>query len=104
MSSILVVDDTHENLRLLSDLLSLQGYDVRPAPNGRQAISSARFSVPDLILLDILMPDIDGYAVCQVLKADDRTRDAPFIFISALNGTFDKVKLTYKIFTGPSCS
>jgi PAS domain S-box-containing protein len=92
MSSILVVDDTHENLRLLSDLLSLQGYDVRPVPNGRQAISSAQFTVPDLILLDILMPDIDGYAVCQALKADERTRDVPIIFISALNDAFDKVK------------
>jgi CheY-like chemotaxis protein len=71
---------------LLSDLLSLQGYDVRPVPNGRQAISSAQFTVPDLILLDILMPDIDGYAVCQALKADERTRDVPIIFISGFRG------------------
>lgn len=91
-SSILVVDDTRENLRLLSDLLSSQGYDVRPVPNGRGAISSARYRVPDLILLDILMPDMDGYATCQALKADDRTCDVPIIFISALDNTFDKVK------------
>jgi PAS domain S-box-containing protein len=91
-SSILVVDDTRENLRLLSDLLTGQGYDVRPVSNGRGAISSARFRVPDLALLDILMPGVDGYAVCQALKADERTRDVPIIFISALGDTLDKVK------------
>jgi len=92
MSNILVVDDTRENLRLLSDVLTGQGYLVRPVPNGPRAISSAQFSPPDLILLDILMPDMDGYEVCRRLKADECTRDVPVIFISALQETFDKVK------------
>lgn len=90
--NILVVDDTRDNLRLLSDMLTGQGYLVRPVSNGDGAISSAQFSPPDLILLDILMPGIDGYEVCRRLKADERTRDVPIIFISALGDTFDKVK------------
>ncbi len=90
--NILVVDDTRENLHLLSDMLTGQGYLVRPVSNGDGAISSALFTPPDLILLDILMPDIDGYEVCRRLKADERTRDVPVIFISALQDTFNKVK------------
>ncbi|MCP4404021.1 MAG: sigma-54-dependent Fis family transcriptional regulator [bacterium] len=92
MNNILVVDDTRDNLQLLSDLLSRQGYDVRPVSNGRRAVSSAQSRVPDLILLDIMMPDMGGYDVCELLKADERTRDVPVIFISALQDTFDKVK------------
>ncbi len=91
-ASILVVDDTHENLRLLSDMLSRQGYQVRPVSDGPVAISTARFARPDLILLDIMMPDMDGYEVCRQLKADERTREIPVIFISALHETLDKVE------------
>ncbi len=89
---ILIVDDTHENLRLLGGLLKQQGYSVRLAPGGRMAISSAHANPPNLILLDIMMPNVDGYTVCQELKADEKTRDIPIIFISALNEVFDKVK------------
>ena len=92
MNNILVVDDTRDNLRLLSELLTRHGYDVRPVSNGRRAISSAQSKVPDLILLDIMMPDMDGYDVCEQLKADERTRDVPIIFISALQEAFNKVK------------
>jgi len=92
MSNILVVDDIRENLRLLYNLLTGHGYDVRPVSNGNRAISSAQFRPPDLILLDILMPEMDGYEVCKRLKADERTREIPVIFISALHETFDKVK------------
>ncbi len=91
-ANILVVDDTRDNLRLLSNILTEQGYLVRPVSLGARAVAGARAKPPDLILLDIMMPDMDGYAVCEALKADERTRDIPVIFISALHETFDKVK------------
>ena len=90
--NILVVDDTLANLRLLSGILSAQDYRVRPVSNGHLALSSAQLETPDLILLDILMPDIDGYEVCKRLQADERTCGIPIIFISALDEVFDKVK------------
>ena len=90
--NILAVDDTPANLHLLAEMLSNQGYKVRITPNGKLAIKSVLANPPDLILLDILMPEIDGYEVCKMLKADERTKDIPVIFISALNETLDKVK------------
>jgi len=90
--TILVVDDTPANLRLLVGLLTERGYTVRPAPNGTLALGFARSTPPDLILLDIKMPGMDGYEVCKQLKADERTRDIPVIFISALDEAVDKVK------------
>ncbi len=92
LGDILIVDDTPANLRLLSDMLVEQGYHVRMAPNGRLALTSAQANPPDLVLLDIKMPDMNGYQVCTQLKADPRTRDIPVIFISALEQTEDKVK------------
>lgn len=91
-ASVLVVDDTHDNLRLLTGILSKQGYLVRPVPDGALALVSAKTALPDIILLDIMMPGLSGYEVCEQLKADDLTRDIPVIFISALNEAFDKVK------------
>jgi signal transduction histidine kinase len=91
-SNILVVDDTLPNLRLLAEILTEKGYKVRPVPNGELALSAARGFPPDLILLDIMMPGIDGYEVCKQLKADERTCDIPVIFISAINEVLDKVK------------
>jgi diguanylate cyclase (GGDEF)-like protein len=91
-ANIIVVDDTRENLRLLSNILKEQGYQVRPVPLGSRALAAAKSRPPDLILLDIMMPEMDGYEVCSELKADRRTRDIPIIFISALNDTVDKVK------------
>jgi diguanylate cyclase (GGDEF)-like protein len=91
-ADILVVDDTHDNLRLLSKLLIEQGYYVRPVSDGRRAISAIQDQRPDLILLDIMMPCMDGYEVCQHLQQDKLTSNIPIIFISALNETFDKVK------------
>ena len=89
--SVVIVDDTPENIRLLAQLLSEQGYHVRSAPNGERALATVRKERPDLILLDILMPGIDGYEVCRQLKADDQLKNVPVIFISALNEAFDKV-------------
>lgn len=91
-TNILIVDDTPDNLRLLFNLLSEQGYRVRPVPSGPMALGAAQREPPDLILLDIMMPDMDGYAVCKALKADDCTRDIPIIFLSALDQAGDKVK------------
>jgi len=91
-ASILIVDDTIANLQLLSSILVDDGYEARPALNGRTALSVARAMRPDLILLDISMPDMDGYSVCQALKADPSLHDVPVIFISALSETIDKVR------------
>jgi two-component system, NtrC family, sensor kinase len=90
--NILVVDDTPANLRLLAGILNSKGYKVRPVPSGELALSAARGLPPDLILLDIMMPEMNGYEVCEKIKADERTRDIPVIFISAINDVLDKVK------------
>src|SRR4028118_1078884 len=89
---ILVVDDVPENLQLLSTILTKQGYEVRPVINGKLALSVAHSDPPDLILLDIMMPDLNGYEVCQQLKASETTREIPVIFLSALDDVLDKVK------------
>jgi signal transduction histidine kinase len=91
-AEILIVDDTPNNLRLLSDMLSNRGYEVRKAIDGQMALTSAQVEPPDLILLDIVMPDIDGYGVCQKLKSNPKTCQIPVIFLSALDDPLDKVK------------
>ncbi|NJR60978.1 MAG: hybrid sensor histidine kinase/response regulator [Cyanobacteria bacterium CRU_2_1] len=90
--NILIVDDTPNNLRLLSSMLTQRGYEVRSAISGFAALMTVRIALPDLILLDVSMPKMDGYEVCIRLKADDQTRDIPVIFLSALSETTDKVK------------
>ncbi|KXB31006.1 histidine kinase [Dechloromonas denitrificans] len=89
---ILVVDDTVASLDLLCDLLTEAGYVVRPAQDGRMALRSAQAKPPELILLDVRMPGMDGYELCQRLKAEPATRDIPIIFLSALRDTGDKVR------------
>lgn len=91
-SNILIVDDTPDNLRLLSKTLSQEGYQVRCAVNGSMALLTIQVKLPDLILLDINMPDLDGFEVCQQLKQSDATKDIPIIFVSALDEVFDKVR------------
>lgn len=91
-AEILVVDDNTVNLHLLVDVLQEQQYEVRAATNGARALATARSSPPDLIMLDITMPEMDGYEVCNRLKADESTRDIPVIFISALDEATDKVR------------
>ncbi|NET26696.1 MAG: response regulator [Okeania sp. SIO1I7] len=90
--NILLVDDQPENLKLLSDLLEEQGYEVQQAINGLIALKAIAVSSPDVILLDIHMPELDGYTVCQKLKANPQTQDIPVIFVSALDEAWDKVK------------
>ncbi|QYO63301.1 hybrid sensor histidine kinase/response regulator [Leptolyngbya sp. 7M] len=90
--TILIVDDTPNNLRLLSSMLTKQGYEVRSAISGSVALMAVRTVPLDLILLDINMPKMNGYEVCQQLKADEQTRDIPVIFLSALGEPLDKVQ------------
>ena len=92
LGDILVVDDTVANLRLLVNLLNEQQYKVRAVPNGKLALQVAKSEIPDLILLDINMPEMSGYEVCEKLKEDEATRDVPIIFISALDEVTDKIK------------
>ena len=93
-ADIMIVDDMVDNLRVLDGMLKQGGYKVRGAANGAASIKAIKLSPPDLILLDIMMPDMNGYEVCKRLKEDDdeRVRNIPVIFISALGGTVDKVK------------
>ena len=90
--NILIVDDLPENLRFLTEILTNHGYKVRCVTNGAMALRTVRNHPPDVLLLDIKMPDMDGYQVCSTLKADEETSDIPIIFLSALNQVFDKVK------------
>ncbi|NTU78164.1 MAG: PAS domain S-box protein [Chloroflexales bacterium] len=91
-ASILVVDDHHENLQWLSQILSDAGYTIRPTTDWEAAIISAQANPPDLILLDVVLPGTNGYEICRLLKDDERTREVPVIFISALSEPVDKVR------------
>lgn len=83
-ANILIVDDKPTNLRILSTMLTKQGYKVRAVVSGKMAITAAQNQPPDLILLDIKMPELDGYRVCELLQAEEKTRHIPVIFLSAL--------------------
>ncbi len=89
---ILAVDDTPASLRLLTDLLQDEGYEVRAAIGGELALHAALSDPPELVLLDIRMPGMDGYEVCRRLKADPATRDVPVMFVSAVSETLEKVQ------------
>ena len=90
--TILLVDDEPDNLRLLSDLLDEQGYEVQQAISGEVALRSIATNTTDLILLDINLPDIDGYSLCQQVKSNPAVCDIPIIFVSASDEPWDKVK------------
>jgi signal transduction histidine kinase len=90
--SILVVDDTPANLQMLADMLKRRGYRARPVPSGRLALQAAKADPPDLILLDVNMPEMDGYEVCAELKKDQALAAIPVIFISAYGETADKMR------------
>lgn len=89
---ILAVDDTPASLRLLTDILKTEGYEVRSAISGELALRSAISNPPELVLLDINMPEMNGFEVCRRLKAQPETRDVPVIFVSALSETVEKVQ------------
>ncbi len=89
---ILVVDDNPADLRLLTRILSREGYNVRTVTSGGRALEAVATNPPDLILLDIVMPEMNGYEVCEHLKSDESNRDIPIIFLSALDSVDDRVK------------
>ncbi|MGF1491084.1 MAG: putative bifunctional diguanylate cyclase/phosphodiesterase [Microcoleaceae cyanobacterium] len=91
-ADILIVDDQPTNLRLLTRVLSRGGFAVRQAISGKMALQAINAQSPDLIMLDIMMPEMNGYQVCEILKANPITANIPVIFLSALNDVFDKVK------------
>jgi signal transduction histidine kinase len=91
-NTILVVDDTPSNLQVLFDVLSEQNYRVAIAKNGETALQRVHSSQPDLILLDVMMPGIDGFETCKRLKLNPDTRDIPVIFMTALSDSVDKIK------------
>ena len=91
-ASILIVDDVAANLQVLTGMLDDRGYLTRPVTSGKMALLAAQNDPPDLVLLDITMPGMDGYEVCARMKANEKLKDIPVIFISALHETLDKVK------------
>ena len=92
VANVLIVDDVTSNLVILAEMIKSAGYVARPVTSAKQALAAIEVKVPQLILLDISMPDMDGYELCEVLKKDVRTRDIPIIFISAMNAMEDKKK------------
>ncbi|WP_320035614.1 hybrid sensor histidine kinase/response regulator [Halarcobacter sp.] len=90
--TILIVDDKLENLQYLNKVLQDEDYDIRATPDGMMALEAAKLNTPDLILLDIKMPNIDGYELCRLIKKEENLKEIPIIFISALDSVEDKVK------------
>ncbi len=90
--TILMVDDEYINLLCFSDFLSEAGYEIRIATNGKFALSSIQKARPDLLILDVKMPGMDGYQVYQALKLDEYTRDIPVIFLSGMDRTMDNTE------------
>jgi two-component system sensor histidine kinase/response regulator len=91
-ANVLIVDDTPDNLRLLTGILEGLDYEVRPATSGAQALQAAEHAPPDLVLLDVTMPEMNGYEVCRRFKANPQLKDIPVIFLTALSDIADKVK------------
>ncbi|MGB0389589.1 MAG: response regulator, partial [Ardenticatenaceae bacterium] len=90
--SILIIDDNPTNLSVIVDYLSHCGFEIMVARHGKMGIKRAKYALPDLILLDVKMPQIDGFETCRRLKADAKTKDIPVIFMTALTSTQDKVR------------
>jgi DNA-binding response OmpR family regulator len=90
--NIMIVDDNPTNLKLLDEMLRQRAYEVRSFPRGRLALAAAEHEPPDLILLDVTMPEMNGYEVCELLKSNAALSGVPVIFVSALNATEDKIK------------
>lgn len=92
MYDILIVDDLTSNILFLRNIFSPQGYHIRHANNGYQALKEISVKLPDLIILDINMPEIDGYQVCQIIKSDPKTKEIPIIFLSGCDSAEDKIR------------
>lgn len=92
LGTILVVDDVPANVKVLMDFLTSNGFKVLTAKDGQAAIKRAEYAKPDLILLDVMMPIMDGYEACKILKSQENTADIPIVFMTALADTTDKVK------------
>ncbi len=92
VATVLIVDDTPANISVLFDILTIKNYKVLVAEDGESAVEKAQHALPDIILLDIMMPGMDGFQTCYQLKQDERTRDIPVIFMTALSDTSSKVK------------
>lgn len=92
LEDILIIDDQAANLRILSEILTQNGYKVRKAINPLSALKAIQSTPPDLILLDIKMPEMDGYQLCEQIKSDPELSEIPVIFISALDEVFNKVR------------
>ena len=90
--TILIVDDIPDNVDTLADFLNNVGFEILVARNGERAIKKAEYAIPDLILLDIMMPKMDGFKACEILKSKANTKEIPIIFMSALTDTVDKIK------------
>ena len=90
--NILIVDDATNNLKLLSSYLEGSNYEISVARSGEQALEQMQYAIPDLILLDVMMPGIDGFETCRRLKGNEKTKDIPVIFMTALTGTSDMVR------------
>lgn len=90
--TILIVDDNSANLGVLSDALSQEGFEVRVAKSGKMALERVKYALPDLILLDVMMPEIDGFETCRRLQANPETKQIPIIFMTALSDTANKVE------------
>jgi len=91
-ANILIVDDVEDNIEILGDLLTFDGYDVQSASSGEAALEQVQIARPDLILLDILMPGLSGFEVCEKLKADESTKDIPVIFVSSMTDLDSKLQ------------
>src|SRR5689334_10483300 len=89
---VLVVDDTPHNVKLLSDLLALKGYVVATATNGEEALKKIAGDLPDLVLLDVMMPGLSGYDVCQRLRADPATALLPIVLVTSLDAQQERIK------------
>ena len=92
LANVLIVDDVTSNLVILTEMIKNAGYIARPVKSVKQAMKAMEVVLPQLILLDISMPDMDGYEFCELLKQDVKTRNIPIIFISAMNAKEDKIK------------
>ena len=90
--TILIVDDVPDNMNLLHRFLSKRGFKILIAQDGQGSLETVNYARPDMILLDVMMPGMSGFEVCECLKADPKTRDIPIIFMTALTDTVDKVK------------